>query len=72
MKPYQDYNTAPRLDAFSDADFAGDRADKKSMTGGVLLRDSMPVSWGARKQGDVSLSTMEADLVPPARSRGKC
>uniref|UniRef100_A0AAV1UMZ5 Uncharacterized protein n=1 Tax=Peronospora matthiolae TaxID=2874970 RepID=A0AAV1UMZ5_9STRA len=37
IKLFRDDNAAPRLDAFSDADFAGDRADRKSMTGGVLL-----------------------------------
>uniref|UniRef100_A0AAV1UAV5 Uncharacterized protein n=1 Tax=Peronospora matthiolae TaxID=2874970 RepID=A0AAV1UAV5_9STRA len=69
MKPSQSDNAAAlhcqnvSLDAFSDADFAGDRADRKSMTGGVLLLNVMPIRWDARKQGGVSLSTMEAEFV---------
>uniref|UniRef100_A0AAV1TLG6 RNase H type-1 domain-containing protein n=1 Tax=Peronospora matthiolae TaxID=2874970 RepID=A0AAV1TLG6_9STRA len=52
-----------RLEAFSDADFAADNTDRKSMTGGIVMLNGMAVSWGARKQGDVSLSTIEAELV---------
>uniref|UniRef100_A0AAV1TTV9 Uncharacterized protein n=1 Tax=Peronospora matthiolae TaxID=2874970 RepID=A0AAV1TTV9_9STRA len=61
---------APRLDAFSDADFAGDRADKKSVTGGMLLLNGMPVSWGARKQG--CYRRWMRIFWSPARLRGKC
>uniref|UniRef100_A0AAV1UWI0 Polyprotein n=1 Tax=Peronospora matthiolae TaxID=2874970 RepID=A0AAV1UWI0_9STRA len=52
-----------RLEAFSDADFAADKTDRKSMTGGIVMLNGMAVSWGARKQGGVSLSTMEAEFV---------
>ena len=33
------------------------------MTGGVLRLNGMAISWGASKQGGVSLSTMEAEFV---------
>uniref|UniRef100_A0AAV1UAX8 Uncharacterized protein n=1 Tax=Peronospora matthiolae TaxID=2874970 RepID=A0AAV1UAX8_9STRA len=52
-----------RLEEFSDADFAADKTDRKSMTGGIVMLNGMAVSWGARKQGGVSLSTMEAEFV---------
>uniref|UniRef100_A0AAV1VB80 RNase H type-1 domain-containing protein n=1 Tax=Peronospora matthiolae TaxID=2874970 RepID=A0AAV1VB80_9STRA len=63
MKPSRDENAAPRPDAFSDADFSGDRAYVKSMMGGVLLLNGKPVSRGARKPGGVSLSKLEAEFV---------
>ncbi|GMG14877.1 unnamed protein product [Phytophthora fragariaefolia] len=49
--------------AYSDADFAADKEDWKSVTGGLVTVDGMPVSWTCRKQGGVSLSTMEAEYT---------
>ncbi|KAE9159173.1 hypothetical protein PF004_g31638 [Phytophthora fragariae] len=49
--------------AYSDADFAADKEDRKSVTGGLVTVDGMPVSWTCRKQGSVSLSTMEAEYT---------
>ncbi|CAH0476061.1 unnamed protein product [Peronospora belbahrii] len=52
-----------RRGAFSNADSAVDKADRKSMTGSVLRLHGMAVSRGAHKQGGVSLSMMKADFV---------
>uniref|UniRef100_A0AAV1TB36 Reverse transcriptase Ty1/copia-type domain-containing protein n=1 Tax=Peronospora matthiolae TaxID=2874970 RepID=A0AAV1TB36_9STRA len=60
MIPEDNLGVAMRLELFSDADFAADKTDRKSMTGGIMMLNGMAVSWGARKQGGVSLSTMEA------------
>ncbi|POM74260.1 Integrase catalytic core protein [Phytophthora palmivora] len=49
--------------AYSDADFATDKEDRKSATGGLVTMDGMPVSWTCKKQGGVSLSTMEAEYT---------
>ncbi|GAB9476013.1 unnamed protein product, partial [Globisporangium polare] len=51
------------LESYSDADYAADKADRKSLTDGVVLMNGMPVSWICKKQGGVSLSTMEAEFV---------
>ena len=51
------------LETYSDADFAADKSDIKSLTGGVVMLNGMPVSWTAKKQGGVSLSTMEAEFM---------
>uniref|UniRef100_A0AAV1UB90 Uncharacterized protein n=1 Tax=Peronospora matthiolae TaxID=2874970 RepID=A0AAV1UB90_9STRA len=51
------------LESHSDADFAADKLDRKSLTGGVIFLNGMAVSWTAKKQGGVSLSTMEAEFV---------
>ncbi|CAI5733966.1 unnamed protein product [Hyaloperonospora brassicae] len=63
MEPDREGRSPPALQAYSDADFASDKLDRKSMTGGMLLLNGTAVSWGARKQGGVSLSTMEAEFV---------
>ena len=63
MTPAQENCQELQLEAFSDADFAGDKVERKSITGGVLRLNGMAVIWGARKQGGVSLSTMEAEFV---------
>ena len=48
---------------FSDADFAADRVDRKSVTGGLITLNGIPISWTCKKQGGVSLSTMEAEYT---------
>ncbi|CAI5730849.1 unnamed protein product [Peronospora farinosa] len=48
---------------YSDADFAADKCDRKSVTGGLITVDNIPVSWMCKKQGGVSLSTMEAEFT---------
>jgi hypothetical protein len=52
-----------KVTAFSDADFAADKTDRKSVTGGLLTVDGMAVSWICRKQSGVRLSTMEAEFT---------
>ncbi|KAG3067236.1 hypothetical protein PI124_g21838 [Phytophthora idaei] len=49
--------------AYSDADFAADKEDRKSVTGGLVTVDEMAVSWVCKKQTGVSLSTMEAEYT---------
>ncbi|OWY96906.1 putative mitochondrial protein [Phytophthora megakarya] len=48
---------------YSDADYAADKTDRKSTTGGLVTADGMAVSWICKKQGGVSLSTMEAEFT---------
>jgi hypothetical protein len=48
--------------AYSDADFAADKADRKSVTGGLLTIDGMPVPWVCRKHTGVSLSTIHCGI----------
>jgi hypothetical protein len=54
---------AIQLPSYSDADFAGEKADRKSVSGGVLLLEGMAIGWLCKKQGAVALSTMEAEFV---------
>ena len=52
---------------FSDASFAGDLRDSKSTSGGVLClvgpNTFVPISWLCKKQGAVSHSTDEAEVI---------
>ena len=51
------------LASWSDSDYAADKADRKSVTGGVLTMDNAIVQWVCKKQTGVSLSTMEAEFA---------
>ena len=56
-----------RLGLFQDTDFAGDREDSKSTSGGVLCifgsRTFVPVSWMCMKQTAVSHSSTESEII---------
>ena len=51
------------LNGYSDADWAGDLEDRKSTTGYLFLVSNGAISWQARKQSIVALSTTEAEYV---------
>jgi hypothetical protein len=53
----------PILTAYSDSDFAGDRDDRKSMSGYVIKLNNCPIYWLSRKQRIVAQSTCEAELI---------
>ncbi|CAI5725764.1 unnamed protein product [Peronospora destructor] len=63
MKPSDGRCASTKLESYSDADFAADKNDRKSLTGGIILLNGMAVGWSTKKQGGVSLSTMEAEFV---------
>uniref|UniRef100_A0AAV1SXX8 Uncharacterized protein n=1 Tax=Peronospora matthiolae TaxID=2874970 RepID=A0AAV1SXX8_9STRA len=50
------------LTSWSDSDYAADKVDRKSVTGGVLTMDGAIVQWVCKKQTGMSLSTMEAPM----------
>ena len=55
------------LTLFSDASFAGDLRDSKSTPGGILClvgpNTFVPIKWICKKQGAVSHSTAEAEVI---------
>ncbi|XP_023733618.1 uncharacterized mitochondrial protein AtMg00810-like [Lactuca sativa] len=54
------------LQAFTDADHAGCRLDRKSTSGGCQFLGGRLVNWSSRKQNCVSLSTVEVKHVAEA------
>ena len=61
---FQSDNSTPlSLKAFIDSDWAGDRVDRKSISGFIVMLDPGAVYWGSKKQTSVSLSTVEAEFV---------
>ncbi|UYV76897.1 hypothetical protein LAZ67_14002326 [Cordylochernes scorpioides] len=58
----------PALEAYSDATWASDNTDRKSLSGNLLLLGSNPISWMTGKQGCVSLSSTEAELISAAEA----
>ncbi|KAJ8889827.1 hypothetical protein PR048_009331 [Dryococelus australis] len=52
-----------KLICYSDSDWAGDKLDRKSVSGCVLLHGKNTILWGSRKQGTVALSTAEAEYI---------
>ncbi len=51
------------LIGYSDSDWAGDHADRKSTSGFVLTLNGGPISYGSKKQAVVALSSTEAEYV---------
>ena len=47
---------------YSDSDWAGDLADRKSTSGYTFLLGA-PVSWSSKKQPSVSLSTNKVEYI---------
>ncbi|KAG5869923.1 hypothetical protein JTB14_035638 [Gonioctena quinquepunctata] len=56
------------LGAFSDADWAGDKSDRKSTSGSIILYAGNPINWFSKKQSCEALSTAEAEYVAAAAS----
>lgn len=50
-------------EGYSDADYEPDRADQKSVSGGVISLNGMAVGWTCRKQVSLALSTIAAEFV---------
>ena len=52
-----------KLVLYSDSDWAGDKNDRKSISGHILYVNGVPVSWSSRGQKTVALSSAEAEYV---------
>ncbi|CAM8883972.1 unnamed protein product [Rhodiola kirilowii] len=49
-----------RVMAYTDADYAGCKTDRKSMLGMAQFLGPCLISWGSKKQSSIALSTAEA------------
>ncbi|XP_019414108.1 PREDICTED: uncharacterized protein LOC109325939 [Lupinus angustifolius] len=51
------------LTEFSDADWCGDKSDRKSTTWYLFHLDNAPMSWCSKKQDVVALSSCEVEYI---------
>jgi len=58
---YRKQNEALR--AYVDADWTGDTDDRRSCSGNIFMLANGPISWQAKKQKSVALSTMKAEYM---------
>lgn len=58
-----DATTPLVLDTYTDADYAAEHRDRKSISGGIIRLNGMLVGWHCRKQTAMALSTAEAEYV---------
>ena len=54
------------VDVYTDADWASDKVDRKSFSGGVVMFYNGPISWASKKQNSVSTSSAEAEYIAMA------
>lgn len=60
---YRASNDSPLLEVYTDADWASDITDRRSISGAVYKVFGTTVNWYSKKQPTVSLSSTEAELV---------
>ena len=58
----------PKVECFTDADCAGDHENRRSTSGMVTFPTSGPISYRARQQKSVTLSTTEAEYISSAEA----
>jgi hypothetical protein len=55
------------FEVYTDADWASEHIDRKSVNASLLYMNGMLVSWNCNKQSLVALSTMESEFVSACR-----
>lgn len=58
----------PTIKAYSDADWAGDKRDRKSTSGHVIFYRNAAIGWASRKQKCTAGSTLESEYVSMAEA----
>ncbi len=65
--PRTNNETAVHFEVYTDADWASENTDRKSVNAALMFLNGMLVSWHCNKQSLVSLSTKESEFVSAAR-----
>jgi len=55
-----------KLVGFCDADYAGDRIERKSTSGNCQFLGDNLISWASKRQATIALSTVEAEYISAA------
>jgi hypothetical protein len=61
--PYSNENEKLKLLGFSDANWCGDKIERKSTNGYLFKFQGAPISWCSKKRSVISLSSCEAEYV---------
>ena len=56
-------NRKPKLEAFSDSDYATDPSTRRSISSQIFLYNNGPITWSANQQKVVTLSSTEAEFL---------
>jgi hypothetical protein len=63
LYPWSSPNSEAELIGYTDVDWCGDKDDRKSTADYVFMLENSPISWCARKQSIIALSSCEAEYV---------
>lgn len=63
---YKNSNNNIKLNGYSNADWATDKINRKSVSGCMILYGKNPIAWFSKKETCVALSTAEAEYVAAA------
>lgn len=55
--------TGIKPEYYCDSDYAGERIERKSRSGWIMLINGCAVSWASKKQGCIAMSTAEAEYI---------
>lgn len=56
------------LQGYADADWGGDKEDRKSTTGYIFLLCNAPVTWASKKQSTIAVSSTEAEYLAASQA----
>ena len=63
LNPRMDKDDKWRILVFCDSDFAGDKGNRRSITGYIIYLYGCLIAWKSRAQRSVTLSSTEAEYV---------
>lgn len=63
----KEYGLLPdTVKVYTDADWASDKHDRKSISGGIIMFYGGPISWASKKQNSVATSSAESEYISMA------
>jgi hypothetical protein len=59
--PGDGVGTTPKILIYTDSNWAGEKVDRKSTGGYIVMMNGLPVTWQSKKQSTIALSSTEAE-----------